>query len=70
MFRGEGGHITKSQDYKCFHFNSDDKLCRYNVEHRAAKEISRIEDPAGPALRAPMFHSDKELLGKQYSTIN
>ncbi|XP_023322688.1 protein NDUFAF4 homolog isoform X2 [Eurytemora carolleeae] len=34
----------------------------YNVEHRAAKEISRIEDPAGPALRAPMFHSDKELL--------
>ena len=38
---------------------------RYNVEHRAAKEISRIEDPAGPAMRAPMFQSDKELLGKQ-----
>jgi len=39
-------------------------LQRYNVEHRAAKEISRIEDPAGPALRAPMYESDKDLLEK------
>lgn len=37
-------------------------LQRYNVEHRAAKEISRIEDPVGPALRAPMYSSDRELL--------
>jgi hypothetical protein len=35
---------------------------RYNVEHRAAKEITRIQDPAAPALRAPMFQSDKDLL--------
>ena len=67
MFRG--GVIL--QNHKITNVStSDDKLCRYNVEHRAAKEISRIEDPAGPALRAPMFQSDKELLGKQYSTIN
>jgi len=39
-------------------------LQRYNVEHRAAKVISKIEDPAAPASRAPMYDSDKELLDK------
>eukprot|EP00088_Acartia_fossae_P009529 TRINITY_DN14632_c0_g1_i4.p1 TRINITY_DN14632_c0_g1~~TRINITY_DN14632_c0_g1_i4.p1 ORF type:complete len:250 (+),score=54.99 TRINITY_DN14632_c0_g1_i4:106-855(+) len=35
---------------------------RYNVEERAHKVISKIEDPSGPAMRAPMFQSDKEIL--------
>lgn len=32
------------------------------MEHRAAKVIAKIEDPAAPAMRAPMYKSDKELL--------
>jgi len=35
---------------------------RYNVEHRAAKVITKIEDPNAPAMRAPMFPSDKQLI--------
>ncbi len=34
------------------------------MEHRAAKVISKIEDPSAPAMRAPMYKSDKELLGE------
>lgn len=37
-------------------------LQRYNVEHRAAKVISKIEDPTAPAMRAPMYKSDRDLL--------
>jgi len=35
---------------------------RYNVEHRAAKVISKIGDPKAPAMRAPMFETDKQLI--------
>jgi len=35
---------------------------RYNIEHRAAKVISKIEDPSSPAMRAPMFQTDKDIL--------
>ena len=55
-----GGGLTvkqlrwKSRDHACF---------RYNVEHRAAKVISKIEDPTAPAMRAPMYKSDRDLLG-------
>lgn len=35
---------------------------RFNVDHRAAKVIAKIEDPRAPAMRAPMYQSDKELL--------
>jgi len=38
------------------------------VEHRAAKVISKIEDPNAPASRAPMYQSDKELLEKLRQT--
>ncbi len=49
----------------CPHVDLIDWLSgRYNVEHRAAKVISKIEDPAAPAMRAPMYKSDKELLGE------
>jgi len=32
---------------------------RYNVEHRAAAALAKIEDPNSPAVRAPMYESDK-----------
>jgi len=35
---------------------------RYNIEHRASKVISKIEDPNSPAMRAPMFQTDKDIL--------
>lgn len=47
---------------RVFGFAVKRPLQRYNVEHRAAAEIARIEDPKGPAMRAPMFDSDKQLL--------
>ncbi len=37
------------------------------MEHRAAKVISKIEDPSAPAMRAPMYKSDKELLGEFFN---
>lgn len=39
-------------------------LQRYNVDHRAANVIAKIEDPKAPAMRAPMYESDKGLLDK------
>lgn len=35
---------------------------RYNVENRAHKVISKIEDPSSPAMRAPMFQTDRDIL--------
>jgi NADH dehydrogenase [ubiquinone] 1 alpha subcomplex assembly factor 4 len=35
---------------------------RYNVEHRAHKVLDKIENPAAPAMRAPMYQSDKQIL--------
>jgi len=37
-------------------------LQRYNVDHRAAKVIAKIEDPKAPAIRSPMYQSDREVL--------
>jgi len=37
-------------------------LQRYNVEHRAEKVLSKIENPEAPPQRAPMYQSDKDLL--------
>ncbi len=52
----------------CPHVDIDnDYFNRYNVEHRAAKVISKIEDPSAPAMRAPMYKSDKELLGEFFN---
>jgi len=35
---------------------------RYNVEHRAQKVISKIENPKEPAMRAPMYQTDRQIL--------
>lgn len=35
---------------------------RYNVEHRAQKVISKIENPNAPAMRAPMYQTDRQIL--------
>ncbi len=32
-----------------------------------SKVISKVEDPSDPAMRAPMYKSDKELLGEFYN---
>jgi len=37
-------------------------LQRYNVDSRAEKVVKKIEDPSAPAMRAPMYQSDAELL--------
>jgi len=37
-------------------------LQRYNVDSRAEKVVRKIEDPSAPAMRAPMYQSDAELL--------
>jgi len=37
-------------------------LQRYNVDSRAEKVVKKIEDPTAPAMRAPMYQSDAELL--------
>jgi len=43
-------------------------LQRYNVDHRAEKVITRTEDPAAPAKRAPMF--DADLLAREEALKN
>jgi len=43
-------------------------LQRYNVEHRAEKVITKIEDPKGIPVRAPFFNADAQFLENMRAT--
>jgi len=43
-------------------------LQRYNVEHRAEKVLTRIEDPTASPIRSPMFETDRQLLDELRKT--